>query len=101
MSLTVAEVADGGAVLAAGGVVDLPRVPPRLGGDGLLHGGPALHHLRGRTLGSADRRRHQDGKVSTSRGGRRQTHASASAFCTGFQDSVTVLLKDGGLWNRS
>lgn len=30
-----------------------------------------------------------------------QTYGSASVFWTGFQDRVTVLLKDGGLWNRS
>lgn len=30
-----------------------------------------------------------------------QTYATASALWTGFQDRVTVLLKDGGLWNRS
>lgn len=29
------------------------------------------------------------------------TYATASAFCTGFQDRVTVLLYDGGLWKRS
>lgn len=67
MFLTVTEVADGGAVLAAGGVVDLPSVPPWLSGNGLLHGGPGIHRLSGRTLGSADRRSHQDGKVSISR----------------------------------
>lgn len=30
-----------------------------------------------------------------------QTYATASVFWTGFQDSVTVLLNDGGLWKRS
>lgn len=30
-----------------------------------------------------------------------QTYATASAFWTGFQDRVTVLLNDGGLWKRS
>lgn len=30
-----------------------------------------------------------------------ETYATASAFWTGFQDRVTVLLNDGGLWKRS
>ena len=32
---------------------------------------------------------------------RRHTYARASVFWTGFQDKVTVLLNDGGLWNKS
>lgn len=101
MLLTVAEVTDGGAVLATGGVVDLPGIPPRLSGDGLLHVGPRIHRLSGQTLGSAGRRKHQDPNVSAGPERQRQTYASASAFCTGFQDNVTVLLNDGGLWKRS
>lgn len=56
--LTIVEVANGGAVLATGGVVDLPSIPPRLSRHGLLCGGPRIHRVSGWTLGAAERRNH-------------------------------------------
>lgn len=49
-SLTVGEVADGGAVLATGGIVDLPCVPPGQRGDLLVHGAACAHLLTRRAL---------------------------------------------------
>lgn len=50
-ALTVGEVADGGAVFATGGIVDLPCVPPGQGGGQLLlHGTACTHILPGRAL---------------------------------------------------
>lgn len=52
-ALLVREVADGGAVLATGGVVDLPCIPPGQGGGQLLlHGTACTHILPGRALQS-------------------------------------------------
>lgn len=53
--LTIVEVANGGAVLATGGVVDLPSIPPRLSRDGFLCSGPGIHGVSGWTLGSAEK----------------------------------------------
>lgn len=55
--LTVAEVADGGAVLAAGRVVDLLRAPSRLGRDLFFGTASRSDRVSGRTLGPAERRR--------------------------------------------
>lgn len=99
--LTIVEVANGGAVLATGGVVDLPSIPPRLCRDGLLCGGPGIHRVSGWTLTTAEKEETIRDEMFVSPEPQRQTYTSASAFWTGFQDNVTVLLNDGGLWKRS
>lgn len=55
--LTVAEVADGGAVLAAGRVVDLLRAPSRLGRDQFFGAASRSDRVSGWTFGPAERRR--------------------------------------------
>lgn len=55
--LTIAEVADGGAVLAAGRVVDLLCAPSRLGRDLFFGAASRSNRVSGRTLGPAEKRR--------------------------------------------
>jgi len=50
-ALLIVEISDRGAVLATGGIVDLPRVPTGLRRDLFLHGGARPHVLTRRTLG--------------------------------------------------
>lgn len=55
--LTVGEIANGRAELATRGVVDLPRVPPRLKRHLLLCAVGSTHLLSGRALGPAQMHR--------------------------------------------
>lgn len=105
--LTIAESSDGGAVLAAGRVVDLLGAPPRLRGELFLGGCRGHDGIGSLPLWPAPRKVRRDEKLEDTQrppgppmvG---KTHGCwASGFCTGFQERVMVLLKDGGLWKRS
>jgi len=54
--LTRGEIADGGAELAAGRVVDLPRIPPGLRGHLFVGAGAGAHLVSGRTLRPAGKK---------------------------------------------
>lgn len=108
--LTVGEGADGGAVLAAGRVVDLLGSPPRLRGELFLGAcgrhdgisGLALWPAHGRGEDGDDEKLEDMEREDPGPPGVGETHGCwASGFWTGFQERVTVLLKDGGLWKRS
>lgn len=116
---TIVKIADGGTVLATWGVVDLPCVPSGQRRDLFFCAATRTHLLTRWTLRPKTRRKVDEAnrnkanvtnnsysysfrlKIHISEEKWKQTYATASVFWTGFQDRVTVLLYDGGLWKRS